>query len=190
MRRKTQPERRKVQPEILRAAIYLYGLYGFNGVTTRALAKEARVNEPAIYLWFDSKENLYHQAVNTVVEQANEEFTKFVLKIYREDPTPSHLLEAVRTWYDAIPESAARLLMQVRFSDRRNKLARSPFDQMIEALAKALEGQKKMNRKFDPRVAAKDLIRALLWAKALEDDTEPRDVEASLQQWLLCLAPS
>jgi AcrR family transcriptional regulator len=183
--------RRRVQPEILQAAIKLFGLYSLKGVTTRALAKEARVAEPAIYMWFKSKDNLYLQAVNTVVAQTNQEFARFAMTIFggSDEPTPARIEEAVRTWYAAIPKPSARLLLQVLVSDdRHSSMAREPLDQLINALAKTLEQRRKTDRKFNPKAAAKTLIRALFWGKVLEGKTAEQDFDETLQQWLLCLA--
>lgn len=183
--------RRKVQPVILQAAIKLFGLYTFKGVTTRAVAREARASEPLIYMWFKSKENLYLQAVNAVVSQANQEFTKFVMKIFgeAEEPTPGRIGEAVRAWYASIPEAAARLLLQVLISDdRHNALAREPLDQIVNALAKTLKRRRKANRKFNPQVAAQTLVRSLIWGKVVEGKNADQDMHGTLQQWLLSLA--
>ena len=185
--------RRKVQPDILQAAIKLFGLYSFNGVTTRDLAKEAEVVEGAIYMWFKNKENLYLQAVSAVITQTNEQFTKFVMKVFgaSEDPDPARISEAMRAWYASMPRPAARLLLQVLISDdKRNKLAREPLDQIINVLAKTLERQKKSNRKFNPQAAARMLVRALFWGKVIDGKAADHDMNEILQQWLLALAPS
>jgi AcrR family transcriptional regulator len=185
--------RRRVEPDILEAAIELFGLYSFNGVTTRDLAKRADVVEGAIYQWFDNKENLYLQAVSAVITQTNQQFTQFVMKVFgsSEDLDPARIAEAVRAWYDAIPRPAARLLLQVLISDdKRNKLAREPLDQIINAVAKTLDRQKKANKKLNPQAAAKTLVRSLFWGKVIEGKAAEPEVNQILQQWLLGIAPS
>lgn len=185
--------RRRVEPIILQAAIKLFGLYSFRGVTMRALTKEARVQEPAIYLWFESKENLYIQAVNKVVGQANQEFTKFVVKLFAGsgEPSPSRIAEAVNEWYASIPEANARLLQQVLVSDqKRDKIAREPLDKVVEMMAKGLNQQKRRSRKFDSQAAAMILIRSLLWGKINARDTADQDKDRILQFWMQCVAPA
>jgi len=184
--------RRRVEPIILQAAIKLFGLYSFSGVTMRALTKEARVQEPAIYLWFDSKENLYAQAVNAVVTQASAEFQKFVVKVFATgELTPTRLVQAVSDWYATIPEANARMLHQVLISDqKRDKVAREPLDNIVDTIARGLEQQKKPSRKFDPQTAAMVLVRSLLWGKVHARKTAERDKEKILQFWLSAVSPA
>jgi len=175
--------RRRVEPIILQAAIKLFGQYTFNGVTMRALTKEARVQEPAIYLWFDSKENLYAQAVNAVVTQASAEFQRFVVRIFATgELTQARILQAVTDWYAAMPEANARLLHQVLISDqKRDKVAREPLDNIVDTIARGLDQLKKASRKFEPQTAAMILVRSLLWGKVHARKTAERDKEKILQ---------
>jgi AcrR family transcriptional regulator len=184
--------RRRVEPIILQAAIKLFGQYGFNGVTNRALTREARVQEPAIYLWFDSKENLYTQAINAVVAHANAEFQKFVMSVFASgELTPARLVQAVGDWYTAIPETHARLLQQVLVSDqKRDKIAREPLDNIIGTIARALDQQKKASKDLDSQAAALALVRSLLWGKVNARKTADRDNEKILQFWLRAVSPA
>jgi AcrR family transcriptional regulator len=185
--------RRKVKPDIMQAAIKLFGLHTYKGVTTRALAKEARVQEPSLYAWFTNKENIYLQAVNTVIAQTNQEFTKFMFTMFggAEEPTPARVVEALRTWCASIPGPNARLLVQVLVSDdKHSSIAREPLEQIVNTLARTLERQKKANRKFSPHAAAKTLVRALLWGKVIESKTAEHDMDEVLQQFLLTLGPA
>jgi AcrR family transcriptional regulator len=184
--------RRRVQPEILKASIKLFGHHGFHGVTTRDLAKEADVVEGSIYMWFESKELLYMQAVNSVVTQVNQEFTKFVVAVFgkSQEFDPKKLGEALRTWYLALPQPGARLLMQVIIGDDKlNKTAREPLDQMVNIIANALDRQKKGNRKFNSQAAARTLVRALIWGKVESANAAAaeQDMSETLHQWLLPL---
>jgi AcrR family transcriptional regulator len=182
--------RRKVQPDITQAAIKLFGLCTFKGVTTRALAKEARVQEPALYAWFPNKESMYLQAVNAVIAQMNQEFTKFMFTMFSgsEEPTPARVIEALRTWCASIPGPNARLLVQVLVSDdKHSNIAREPLNQIVNTLARTLEPQKKANRKFNPQTAAKTLVRALLWGKVIENKAADHDIDEVLKQFLLSL---
>ena len=184
--------RRRVEPIILQAAIKLFGMYSFNGVTMRALTKEARVQEPAIYLWFDSKENLYAHAVNAVVTQANTEFQNFVVKVFATgELTPSRLVQAVSDWYSAVPEVNARLLHQLLISDhKRDKVAREPLENIVDTIARGLDQQKKANRRLESQTAAMVLVRSLLWGKVFARKTAERDKEKVLQFWLQAITPA
>jgi AcrR family transcriptional regulator len=54
--------------KILDAAIGMFGASGFDSVSTRALASQAGVNQPAIQYHFESKEGLYRAAVALIAE--------------------------------------------------------------------------------------------------------------------------
>lgn len=192
MKRRVEPTRRRVEPIILQAAIKLFGLYTYNGVTLKDLTKEARVQEPAIYLWFENKENLYAQAVNAVVAHATQEFSNFVVKLFAGsgEPTAARIAEVVGEWYSSIPEAYVRLLHQVLVSDqRRDAVAREPLEKVVEMIAKSLEHRKKTSRKFDPQSAAMVLVRSLLWGKVHASKTADRDSDKILQFWVQSLMP-
>lgn len=184
--------RRKVEPEILKAAIDLFGKYGFYGVTTKDLAKEADVQEGSIYKWFTSKDLLYLKAVTTVVTQVNQEFHRFVVAMLGKSQASDakRLQEALRTWYQSISGPAARLLMQVMISDAKlSKTVCEPLDQITSVIADSLDRQKKASRKFNSQAAARTLVRALLWARVTNGNASAaeQDMSEILQQWLLPL---
>lgn len=180
-----------VQPAILEAAIHLFGLHSFHGVTTKQLAKEAKVVEGSIYNLFEDKKSLYLQAVTAVIQQANQEFAKFVAVEFKSQDFSARRLEnSLHIWASALPRPVARLLMQVMISDDRlTGMAREPLEQMIGAIANSLDRQKKGRRKFNSKLAARTLIRALLWAKVEHANgaEAERDLTETLQQWLACV---
>ncbi len=55
--------------KLIRSGLKLFGKSGFEGTTTRALAKDAGVNQAAIPYHFGGKEGLYRAVVEWVVEQ-------------------------------------------------------------------------------------------------------------------------
>jgi AcrR family transcriptional regulator len=192
--------RRDAQPNILRAAIELFGRDGRN-VTTRALAKAAGTHGPLLYTWFENKENLYLQAVTHVVNQANKGFTDFALKVFggSEQAGAEQIAEALRSWYAAIPRASARLLVQVLINDdMRTSAAHETLDQLVNALAKVVtqmhgvgaKPAKKTARKLNAPAAAKTLVRALLLGKITVAKSSEQDMEETIQQWLQGLAPS
>lgn len=181
-----------VRPAILEAAIELFGRYSQNGVTTRQLAKEAGVVEASIYNVFGSKDAVYLEAVTSVINQAQQEFAKFVVAEFGKSQTFSarRLENALKTWCLSLSRPTARLLMQVMLSDDRLiKTAREPIEQMIDMIANSVDRQKKPSRKFNSRVAARTLIRALIWARVEKSNATEvaQDVIETLQQWLLSL---
>jgi len=202
MRRKTlghrkskvpEVKRRRVEPEILRAAIHLFGLYGFRGVTTRDIAREAKVVEGSVYGWFGNKEYLYLQAVNAVLGDINDEFGQFVVKVFGDsgEVAQERINEAVLAWFSSLQQPGARLLMQVMMGDDKlNKTARKPLDQMINILAKALASQKRQSRTFDPQGAALCLVRALFQTRLTESKSTAQDEIQKILHFFTCAMPS
>lgn len=185
-------KRRKVEPEILQAAIGLFGTYGLHGVTTRDLAQEAQVMEGSIYKWFENKDRLYLKATNAVISQMNAAFHRFVVAVVgkSQEFDPKRLQEALKIWYQSIPEQAARLLIQVMISDPKlSKTVIEPIDQFTNVIADNLERQKRGSRKFDSHAAARTLVRSLLWAKVSSKSASAaeEDMKEILEQWMASL---
>jgi AcrR family transcriptional regulator len=182
-----------VQPDILAAAIKLFGLYGFRGVTTRDLAKEANVVEGSIYGWFGSKEYLYLQAVNAVIADINDEFGRFVITVFggSDDVDLARLDEGLRAWFSSLPQPSARLLMQVAMGDDRlNKTARKPLEQLINIVAKALASHTKAKPNFNSQAAARCLIRALFQTRLIENQATASEDVNQIMRWFTCVMPS
>lgn len=64
-RKREREQRRKV---ILRAARKLFADYGFRPVTVASIAKKAELSKGAIYLYFESKEEIYTQILLSDLE--------------------------------------------------------------------------------------------------------------------------
>lgn len=56
------------EKKILESARIIFLLYGFHGTTMQRITDEARVNKAAVFYYFGSKENLYHQIVLEIAE--------------------------------------------------------------------------------------------------------------------------
>ena len=63
---------------ILECAGQLFAAQGFDGVTTRELARDAAVNISAITYYFDGKEGLYHAVLRQLVEETAPMFDPMV----------------------------------------------------------------------------------------------------------------
>lgn len=68
-RKKEKEQRRKT---ILRAAQQLFYKKGFRSVTVESIAKQARLSKGTVYLYFNSKEELYAQVLLNEVEKFQE----------------------------------------------------------------------------------------------------------------------
>ncbi len=54
----------QARQRLLNAAIKIFALHGFEGASTRRIAKEANVNISAIVYYFEGKEGLFHAAMD------------------------------------------------------------------------------------------------------------------------------
>jgi AcrR family transcriptional regulator len=66
----------KTKDRILKAAIEEFIDHGFDGARTQAIADRAKVNKAMLHYYYASKENMYEQAINTVVTAIIDKFGK------------------------------------------------------------------------------------------------------------------
>lgn len=59
---------------IIDVALRLFAQRGFEGASTREIAKEAGVNAPALQYYFDNKEGVYQACARHIVDSAVEHF--------------------------------------------------------------------------------------------------------------------
>lgn len=186
----------RIESRILQNAIELFADFGYFGVTTRDLAKKAKVTEGSIYRIFKSKELLFQKAVEEVVNRALDP-AHFLYMIFDKPPKQdfaSLATAAVRRWYFSLPQSSARLLTQAYFIDAKwRKTAYGPIDKIIEVFSKLLEHEQPKSKKFNSSVAARTLILALMhfkitYASEYSEKEQTSAVDAITQQWLQGLA--
>lgn len=67
---------------ILEAAIGMFAADGFTATSTRAIAKKAGVNLPAIQYYFGSKEGLYRAAIAYIAEQAEQSIAPIAARVW------------------------------------------------------------------------------------------------------------
>jgi AcrR family transcriptional regulator len=83
--RTTRPTREERREHIIDAAIELFSTSGFAGTTTRRLAEAVGISEAALYLHFDTKEELY-QAIIRRKARENSGFTERLRAMAAEPP--------------------------------------------------------------------------------------------------------
>lgn len=184
----------RIEGRILEHAIELFANYGYFGVTTRDLAKKAKVTEGSIYRLFTSKENLFEEAVKTVLSRSLDP-AQILLIIFNQEAKQdviSLTTSVLHRWYFSVSRAGARLLTQAYFAEPKwRKIAYGPIDKIIEILATVLERQAK-DKKVDSAATAKALIMALLhfkvtYASSCSAEEEERTVSGMIQHWLLGL---
>ncbi|MGH7121108.1 MAG: CerR family C-terminal domain-containing protein [Acetobacteraceae bacterium] len=66
---------------ILQTALQLFATEGYEGASTRTLAKRAGVNLPAIQYYFGSKEGLYHAVIEQIADRMEEKIAPVTAEI-------------------------------------------------------------------------------------------------------------
>lgn len=185
----------KIEPRILDAAISLFADYGYFGVTTRDLARKAKVTEGSIYRLFGSKDKLFESALSTVIGHLLDP-AQFLLMIFegRQNQDFSAAIAApVRQWYSSLTHQSARLMIQACLckNEKWRQAAHAPLDKIIDILAGSMEREttKVQLKKSNARTVATALILSLFQFKVTSasirpDQGEVEEAEGILQYWL------
>lgn len=185
----------RIEGRIMEHAIDLFANYGYFGVTTRDLAKKARVTEGSIYRLFGSKENLFEEAVRTVLHRSLDP-AQILLIIFDQQATQD--IAALTTtvlhrWYFSVSTAGARLLTQAYFVEAKwRKIAYGPIDKIIEIVTTVLERRQPKDTKLAAATTAKALMMALLhfkvtYASGCSEEEEASTVSGMIRHWLLGL---
>jgi AcrR family transcriptional regulator len=107
------PRGEETRARIVLAALKLFGEYGFEGASTRDIAKNAGVNAPALQYYFDNKEGVYFACVEHIVARVWEHMSEVIDNAERTviaESGDSALLEV----FCAIQEKLAEFLVTSR----------------------------------------------------------------------------
>lgn len=188
----------KIEPRILDAAIALFADYGYFGVTTRDVARKAKVTEGSIYRLFSSKDHLFELCLEAVVEHLLDP-AQFLLMIFenrKKQDFSSAIAGPLRRWYASLSHQSARLLIHACLSrnEKWRQSAYAPLEKIISILAGSMEREikKGLPRKFNAQAVARSLILALFQFKITASSSTPakeqnEEMEGILQHWLLGL---
>src|SRR5215468_5330028 len=102
----------KIESRILDRAIELFADYGYYGVTTRDLARKAKVTEGSIYRLFRSKKELFETAIKAASDRSLDpaQIALEVLNKLTAQNFSSLMTSIIHHWYFSLPRPAARLL--------------------------------------------------------------------------------
>jgi AcrR family transcriptional regulator len=182
-----------VKQAILETAIRLFGERGYDGVTTKTLAKAAGVNEGSIYNHYESKDDLYRKALREIISHSGEALGKMLLGIHtgpHSRDVRQFLTEVVHAWYLSIPQPAARFLQQVMIADQeRGQQAYQPIAQIINIMVSALREKSTGKSPSHMRDSAETLVSALFQRKVmrlhiLSEQEEMERIDAKTAYWL------
>lgn len=190
----------KIQPRILDAAIALFADHGYFGVTTRDIARKARVTEGSIYRLFTSKDRLFESSLDRVIARLLDP-AQFLLMIFenrKKHDFPSAVVAPVRQWYSSLTHhQSARLMIYALLSrnEKWRQTAQAPVEKIIDILAGSMEREtsKAYPGKPNANTIARSLIFALFQFKVTSAGSksskeEGEQVEGMLQHWLNGLA--
>lgn len=93
---------------IVEVALRLFGERGFEGASTREIAKAAGVNAPALQYYFDNKEGVYRACAEYIADNAATHFgpvvTQGLALLENPDATPDQVFEAYGQLLDALAD--------------------------------------------------------------------------------------
>lgn len=185
----------RIEGRILKAAIHLFGNFGYEGVTTRELAREAQCMEGGIYRIFRKKRHLYEDAIKAVVKGTTNSMAAFTLGLFTETGTATDRDEVIRAtvyrWYGSLSQDGAKLIQQVLVSDAEHREeAEESFKNVRAILEKTIAMDSKVAREFDVGTRTEALISPLFHLKVTysgDGDNERQEVDRYLQDWLRTL---
>ncbi|MCG8314018.1 MAG: TetR/AcrR family transcriptional regulator [Pseudomonadales bacterium] len=82
---------------ILSAALSLFAMRGFEGVSTTQIAKVAGITQPLIHYHFKNKEALWKATVSRLFQSLDKEFSQVVAKLPKQDKK-RYIVEAIRNY--------------------------------------------------------------------------------------------
>jgi len=189
----------RIEPRILDAAIALFADYGYFGVTTRDIARKAKVTEGSIYRLFGSKDRLFESSLTAVISHLLDpaQFLLLIFENRQKHDYPSAIAAPVRQWYSSLSQQSARLLIQAVLSqnEKWRQAARAPLEKIIGILAGSMEREtgKEHPGRFNANTVARSLIFALFQSRIMmpgprSAKEEGEQVDTMLQHWLKALS--
>jgi AcrR family transcriptional regulator len=188
-----------IEPIILQTAVELFGNGGYDGVSTRDLARAAKTTESSIYRLFKSKEKLYEAAIKDVGHRAQEAMGRVLVSIASGGHgDPRHQIAGtVRGWHESLLRVDARVLQQVLkqvhpYDRKLRDLGIGPIQQIINIVAGQLQPQLKSKDGAGP--STEMLIWALFELKVMQGSAQPSKEESAkvnvlIDNWLNLVLP-
>jgi AcrR family transcriptional regulator len=168
---------------ILKAALEVFATEGYEGASTRTLARQAGVNLPAIQYYFGSKEGLYQAVIDHIAETMESRMAPVTAEIREAlangTPSPQDLLSLLHRMLDAFvalitdresPDWESRALFFAR-AEIESAAALEPLYQRV------------MRRIVEPSTA---LVGRLLGRPAEHEETLLRTVALLGQVTIFC----
>jgi len=183
--------RKEARPEeILDAALELFTEKGFSSTRMIDVARKAGISKGTLYLYFESKENIFQALVKTVlspmVDEAETAFKQF------EGSSADLIREFVAGWWANIWHSPLSAIPKLIFSEAGNFPEMAEF--YTETIVKRVRGlfEKAIQRGIDnhefkncdTRSAARLLMAPVIQANIWKHSLKPYDDELNAQTYI------
>jgi len=153
-------EKRKTQ--ILEAAIQVFSKKGFEGSTTKEIAKKAKVSEGTIFRYFTTKKDILVQMLNILVDQT---LFDFIEQIERGVDAEEAIKSLLKLHYRFIVNNydlLKILLFEVQFhKELKEKFYNNVISSIYEVTARVIK-EVTPDIKTDPRVVAETMTAIFL----------------------------
>ncbi|HYG98203.1 MAG TPA: TetR/AcrR family transcriptional regulator [Terriglobales bacterium] len=156
----TQPQsKNSTEDRIIEAAVQLFSRDGFNGTSTREIARLASVNEVTIFRYFARKKDLFWAAVDSRASRLR--LGKALQEGLKGNASPAIVLEMIFEFLVETVQNQPELLRLLRFSaleldagvDRICRKHLAPiFESLVAYLGRSIETQS--IRRVDPVITA------------------------------------
>jgi TetR/AcrR family transcriptional regulator len=146
------------EERLLAAAGRLFSRLGYRGTTTRAIAKEAGINEALLFRHFPTKEALYETLLHRTIEEWSQEVL-IAMEDFQKKPLHQALVEIARFIIKKVAADPSLLRTVVFASLEDHRLGKSffkknpPIKAFMESLFKARQQEGEI-KKCDPSLLA------------------------------------
>jgi AcrR family transcriptional regulator len=181
--------RKEARPEeIVEAALELFVEKGFSATRMDEVARKAGISKGTLYLYFDSKESIFHAVVQNIISPMIDEVEIVVSR--HKGPAAELLKELMRGWWQTTQDSPLAAVPKLMISEAGNfpEMARFYIDNVFKRVRNLLEQVIRTGinsgefRHVQVRTAARLLmapvIQAHLWVHSFTPYDDPQDWES------------
>lgn len=178
--------RKEARPEeIVEAALTLFVEKGFSATRMAEVAKQAGISKGTLYLYFDSKEKIFHAVIHNIISPMIEEVEVMVKN--HDGSTEALIKKIVRGWWDGIWNTPLSGISKLIVSEAGNfpDMARFYMENVVKRVRYLLEKviqtgiQRGEFRDVDiptaTRLLMAPVIQANIWANSLRPFDDPQD---------------
>ena len=149
-------EKRKNQ--ILEAAVEVFSKKGYEGSTTKEIAKKAKVSEGTIFRYFETKKEILIYMLNVLIDQTLSEFVEQIENEHDPEEAIKSLLKLHNKFIVNNYDLLRILIYEVQFhKDLREEFRNSILDKIVDVSAGIIK-EINPNSDVDPYVASRAVL--------------------------------